>query len=48
VKTVQELLRHANSNVTLNLYAQAATDIKQNAQSKEAWLVFGKKAEAEK
>jgi integrase len=48
VKTVQELLRHANSSVTLNLYAQAVTDIKRNAQSKVARLDFGKKAEAEK
>jgi len=48
VKTVQELLRHANSSVTLNLYAQAVTDIKRNAQSKVARLVFGKKGEAEK
>ena len=40
VKTVQELLRHANSSVTLNLYAQAVTDIKRNAQSKVARLVF--------
>jgi hypothetical protein len=47
-KTVQELLRHANSSGTLNLYAQAVTDIKRNAQSKVARLVFGKKAEAEK
>ena len=27
-KTVQELLRHANSSITMNLYAQAVTDIK--------------------
>lgn len=40
VKTVQELLRHANSNVTMNLYAQAVTDIKRSAQSKVARLVF--------
>jgi len=40
VKTVQELLRHANSSVTLNLYAQAVTDIKRSAQSKVARLVF--------
>ncbi|SFS18843.1 hypothetical protein SAMN05421771_3579 [Granulicella pectinivorans] len=26
VKTVQNLLRHANSSITLNLYAQAVTD----------------------
>jgi len=40
VKTVQELLRHANNSVTLNLYAQAVTDIKRSAQSKVARLVF--------
>jgi len=40
VKTVQELLRHANSSVTMNLYAQAVTDIKRSAQSKVARLVF--------
>ncbi len=40
VKTVQELMRHANSSVTLNLYAQAVTDIKRTAQSKVARLVF--------
>ena len=40
VKTVQELLRHANSSVTMNIYAQAVTDIKRNAQSKVARLVF--------
>ncbi len=40
VKTVQELLRHANSSVTLNLYAQAVTETKRSAQSKIARLVF--------
>ena len=40
VKTVQELLRHANSSITLNLYAQAVTDTKRIAQSKIARLVF--------
>ncbi len=34
VKTVQELLRHANSLVTMNLYAQAVTDLKRKAQSR--------------
>jgi len=34
VKTVQELLRHANSLVTMNLYAQAVTEVKRNAQSR--------------
>lgn len=31
VKTVQELLRHANSSVTLNVYAQAVTETKRSA-----------------
>ena len=43
VKTVQEFMRHANSSVTLNLYAQAVTDIKRTAQSKVARLVFSEK-----
>jgi integrase len=34
VKTVQELLRHANSLVTMNLHAQAVTEVKRNAQSR--------------
>lgn len=40
VKTVQELMRHANSSITLNLYAQAVTETKREAQSKVARLVF--------
>ena len=47
VKTVQELMRHANSSVTLNLYAQAVTDPKRNAQSKVARLVFAEKSSTE-
>ncbi len=47
VKTVQELMRHANSSVTLNLYAQAVTDTKRNAQSKVARLVFAEKSTTE-
>ena len=34
IKVVQELLRHANSKVTLDLYAQAVTQAKREAQSK--------------
>ena len=34
IKTVQELLRHANSLVTMNLYAQAVTQAKRQAQSR--------------
>ncbi len=40
VKTVQELLRHANSLVTMNLYAQAITQNKRNAQSRIVMMVL--------
>jgi integrase len=47
VKTVQELMRHANSSITLNLYAQAVTETKRSAQSKVARLVFAEKDQSE-
>jgi integrase len=31
IKTVQELLRHANIAVTMNVYAQGATELKRQA-----------------
>ena len=34
VKTVQELLRHANSRITLDIYTQAVTPAKRDAQTK--------------
>ena len=34
MKTVQELLRHANSRITLNVYTQAVNATKRAAQSK--------------
>jgi site-specific recombinase XerD len=34
IKTVQELLRHANSRITLEVYTQAVTSNKRAAQSK--------------
>jgi Phage integrase family len=34
VKTVQELLRHANSRITLEVYTQAVTSHKRAAQTK--------------
>lgn len=34
VKTVRELLRHANSRITLDVYTQAANSNKRAAQSK--------------
>ena len=42
VKVVQELLRHANSRVTLDLYAQAGMQEKREAQSKLVRLVLNK------
>ena len=43
VKTVQELLRHANSIVTMNLYAQAITQNKRDAQSRIATMLLDQK-----
>ena len=34
MKTIQELLRHANSRITLDVYTQATTTNKRAAQSK--------------
>lgn len=42
VKVVQELLRHANSRVTLDLYSQAGMQEKREAQSKLVRLVLNK------
>ena len=42
VKVVQELLRHANSRITLDLYAQAGMQEKRQAQSKLVERVLGK------
>jgi integrase len=44
VKVVQELLRHANSRITLDLYAQAGMPEKRLAQSKVVKMVLGKKS----
>jgi integrase len=40
IKTVQESLRHANSKVSLDLYAQAVTPAKRKAQSKIVQMLF--------
>ena len=45
VKVVQELLRHANSRITLDLYAQAGMPEKRLAQSKVVRMVLNKKSE---
>ena len=39
VKTVQELLRHANSRITLDVYTQAVTSNKLAAQSKVVSMI---------
>jgi len=41
VKTVQELLRHANSRITLDVYTQAVTSNKRAAQSKVVRMMVG-------
>lgn len=41
VKTTQELMRHATADITLELYAQAITDDKREAQSTLAALIIG-------
>ena len=41
VKVVQELLRHASSKVTLDVYAQALTPAKRAAQSKVVQMIRG-------
>jgi len=43
VKVVQELLRHANSRITLDLYAQAGMAEKREAQRKVVEIVLKKK-----
>jgi integrase len=41
VKTVQELLRHATVKMTLEVYTQAVTPAKRNAQSKVVGMLKG-------
>ena len=40
VKTVQELLRHANSRITLDIYTQAMTPAKGQAQGKVLQMIL--------
>ena len=40
VKTVQELLRHANSRITLEVYTQAVTKTKREAQSRVVQMML--------
>jgi hypothetical protein len=39
VKTIQDLLRHANRKITLEVYTQATTSNKRAAQSKVATMM---------
>jgi len=43
IKVVQELLRHANSRITLDIYTQALTPAKREAQSRVANLILPKR-----
>ena len=45
IKTVQELLRHANISVTMNVYAQGASELKRQAQHRIVCMVIGMKDE---
>jgi integrase len=42
IKTVQELLRHANSRITLYIYTQAVTPAKRAAQTKVVEMIVRK------
>ena len=46
IKTVQELLRHANSRITLDIYAQGTTKAKRAAQEKVLQSFLPARAEA--
>jgi integrase len=41
VKVVQELLRHASTKITLDIYAQALTPAKRAAQRKVVGIIRG-------
>jgi site-specific recombinase XerC len=42
VKVVQELMRHANVTTTMNIYTQAISDKKREAQSRVVDALFGR------
>jgi integrase len=41
VKTVQSLMRHATSNITMNIYTHAVSSKKRQAQSKVMEMIRG-------
>jgi integrase len=45
VKTVQEILRHANSRITLDIYTQAVTPAKRRAQGKVLEMILPRAAQ---
>jgi integrase len=45
VKTIQELLRHANFKVTMDVYTQAVTDVMRTAHSRGARQIMGTRVE---
>jgi integrase len=40
VKTAQSLMRHANSNITMNIYTHAVSSKKRRAQSKVVEMIL--------
>jgi hypothetical protein len=47
IETVQELLRHANSRITLDIYTQAVTPAKRAAQTKVVEMIVRKPKQRE-
>jgi integrase len=47
IKVVQELLRHANSKITLDIYTQALSPTKREAQSKVVRMIWNKETASE-
>jgi hypothetical protein len=45
IKTMQELLRHSNISVTMNVYAQGVTELTRKAQHRIVRIVTGRKRE---
>ena len=48
MKVVQELLRHGSSRITMDVYAQAVTTAKRNAQGKVVAMLRETKKKEEK
>ena len=46
VKTVQSLMRHANSNITMNIYTHAVSSKKRRAQSRVVEMILPEQAQA--